>query len=193
MLAGHNPSRGHLLPVRPGARRLVLGFQTRQIVGGDSDETCDRDQTGWRWGQSAANPRLLRESLSTTEIQGTHPDLRPSQRVAGRFRIPRKAIKPVRNPDAMDPKSPVKIGYFPEEGETTWKIARVPGLVELASLGAAATTLLDEIRAHFDPHDPEMHTTDTIDYVLVLSGTADLELDDGAEFITRVSRGVTVR
>ena len=93
----------------------------------------------------------------------------------------------------MDPKSPVKIGYFPEEGETTWKIARVPGLVELASLGAAATTLLDEIRAHFDPHDPEMHTTDTIDYVLVLSGTADLELDDGAEFITRVSRGVTVR
>ena len=28
--------------------------------------------------------------------------------------------------------------------------------------------------------NPGMHTTDTIDYIVVLSGEADLELDDGA-------------
>ena len=32
----------------------------------------------------------------------------------------------------------------------------------------------------FDRDDPEMHTTDTIDYVIILGGAADLELDDGA-------------
>ena len=32
-----------------------------------------------------------------------------------------------------------------------------------------------------DPSDPGMHTTDTIDFEVVLEGTIVLELDDGAE------------
>ncbi len=32
-----------------------------------------------------------------------------------------------------------------------------------------------------DPSDPGMHTTDTIDFEVVLEGTVILELDDGAE------------
>ena len=32
-----------------------------------------------------------------------------------------------------------------------------------------------------DPSDPGMHTTDTIDFEVVLDGTVVLELDDGAE------------
>ena len=82
-------------------------------------------------------------------------------------------------PDATDAMAPAKIGYFPKEGETAWKIVSVPGLAARASMPAGAVSLPDEIRAHFDPKDPEMHTTDTIDYVFILSGTADLELDQG--------------
>lgn len=83
-------------------------------------------------------------------------------------------------PDPTDGKSPAAIGYFPKPGETGWKIVSVPGLDARAAPPAGRTmTLPDEIRAHFDPDDPEMHTTDTIDYVMILSGTADLELDDG--------------
>lgn len=31
-----------------------------------------------------------------------------------------------------------------------------------------------------DPSDPGMHTTDTVDFEVVLEGTVVLELDDGA-------------
>ena len=34
---------------------------------------------------------------------------------------------------------------------------------------------------YMDPTDPGMHATDTIDFEVVLEGTAVLELDDGAE------------
>ena len=34
---------------------------------------------------------------------------------------------------------------------------------------------------YMDPSDPGMHTTDTIDFEVVLEGTIVLELDDGAE------------
>ena len=36
-----------------------------------------------------------------------------------------------------------------------------------------------------DPCDPGMHTTDTIDFEVVLEGTITLELDDGAEVALR--------
>ena len=37
----------------------------------------------------------------------------------------------------------------------------------------------EEIARYFDADDPGMHTTDTIDYVYIVAGQADLELDDG--------------
>jgi len=86
---------------------------------------------------------------------------------------------PVGVPDPTDAKAPSPIGYFPKEGETAWKIVSVPGLAARAAMGDRAMTMPEELRAHFDAQDPEMHTTDTIDYVLILSGSADLELDFG--------------
>jgi mannose-6-phosphate isomerase-like protein (cupin superfamily) len=85
-----------------------------------------------------------------------------------------------RGAHAADPQAPAQIGYFPKDGETAWRIVSGPGLDARAAMGASAMSLPDEIRAHFDPNDPEMHTTDTIDYVFILSGTADLELDYGS-------------
>src|SRR5215469_4122300 len=39
--------------------------------------------------------------------------------------------------------------------------------------------------AHMEPDNPGMHTTDTIDFEVVLSGEVILELDDGAERVLR--------
>jgi mannose-6-phosphate isomerase-like protein (cupin superfamily) len=48
----------------------------------------------------------------------------------------------------------------------------------------AITKLNEELPGmmdHMEPDNPGMHTTDTVDLDLVLSGEMDLELDDGAE------------
>jgi len=82
-------------------------------------------------------------------------------------------------PDAHDPHAPAKIGYFPKEGESAFKIVSVPGLAARAAMAGRTFEMPEDLRRHFDPKDPEMHTTDTIDYVLILSGSADLELDHG--------------
>ncbi len=100
----------------------------------------------------------------------------------------------IQMPDPTDGNAPSKIGYFPKEGETAFKIVTVPGLAARAAMaGGQAISLPDEIRAHFDPKDPEMHTTDTIDYVLILSGAADLELDFGKKETVRAGDCVVQR
>ena len=44
---------------------------------------------------------------------------------------------------------------------------------------------LPGLLSYMDPSDPGMHTTDTIDFEVVLEGTVVLELDDGAEVTLR--------
>ena len=51
----------------------------------------------------------------------------------------------------------------------------------IALIALAGATAGTACAADFDPNDPEMHTTDTIDYVVIASGQADLELDDGCK------------
>lgn len=99
----------------------------------------------------------------------------------------------IQMPDPTDGNAPAKIGYFPKEGETAFKIVTVPGLAARAAMSGSAVSLPDEIRAHFDPRDPEMHTTDTIDYVLILAGSADLELDFGRKEAVRAGDCVVQR
>ncbi len=87
---------------------------------------------------------------------------------------------PIRVPDPTDATSPAAIGYFAAAGETTFKVVTVPPASERGA-GFDHSMMPPEIARHFDPDDPEMHTTDTIDYVVIASGAADLELDDGAK------------
>ena len=44
---------------------------------------------------------------------------------------------------------------------------------------------LPGLMAHMEPDEPGMHTTDTVDFEVVLSGQVVLELDDGAERVLR--------
>jgi mannose-6-phosphate isomerase-like protein (cupin superfamily) len=77
--------------------------------------------------------------------------------------------------------------YFPPIGGFRFGMFTLPpDSVAGSDIDAAAS--LDDLEAeapgllrYMDPSDPGMHTTDTIDFEVVLEGTVVLELDDGAE------------
>jgi mannose-6-phosphate isomerase-like protein (cupin superfamily) len=87
--------------------------------------------------------------------------------------------------------------YFPPPGGFRFSFSMVPpeGLEPPADLhpdeGAAEIErLLPGLLAHMEADDPGMHTTDTIDLEVIISGEVILELDDGAE--RRLRPGDTV-
>jgi mannose-6-phosphate isomerase-like protein (cupin superfamily) len=59
-----------------------------------------------------------------------------------------------------------------------------------AAAAAAVEAAMPGLLGHMEADDPGMHTTDTIDLEVILSGEAILELDDGAE--CRLGPGDTV-
>jgi mannose-6-phosphate isomerase-like protein (cupin superfamily) len=78
--------------------------------------------------------------------------------------------------------------YFPPVGGFRFAILTFPPLSAMEDLdidGEAAIADAEEklpgMLGYMDPTDPGMHTTDTIDFEVVLEGTVVLELDDGAE------------
>jgi mannose-6-phosphate isomerase-like protein (cupin superfamily) len=63
--------------------------------------------------------------------------------------------------------------FFPGPGDTRFRIVRLsPGYLDRAGEGAATVPELEA-------DAPGMHTTDSIDFVVILSGRVVLELDDG--------------
>lgn len=90
----------------------------------------------------------------------------------------------IRVPDDADPEAPSTVGYFPLPCETSFKVVTVPPRLEEAPQVDVPADILERF---FDADDPGMHTTDTIDYVYIASGQADLELDEGRK--ERVSAG----
>jgi hypothetical protein len=89
-------------------------------------------------------------------------------------------------PAAAEDRTPSAASMVALPGETQLKVVRFPPDAVFADPGfdpeAAAT---EQARAQpglaelFEPDEPGMHTTDTIDYALVLDGEIALELDAG--------------
>lgn len=82
--------------------------------------------------------------------------------------------------------------YFPPVGGYRFGLFTVPPATASAAgeldLEAALTEVeakLPGLVAHMEPDNPGMHTTDTIDFEVVLSGEVFLELDNGAETVLR--------
>ena len=89
-------------------------------------------------------------------------------------------------PDEGSP--PEQPTYFPPVGGFRFGLFTLPpqGTAPSADLdvGAALSEMEEKLPgmlSHMEPEDPGMHTTDTIDFEVVLSGEVVLELDDGAE------------
>jgi mannose-6-phosphate isomerase-like protein (cupin superfamily) len=76
--------------------------------------------------------------------------------------------------------------YFPPVGGFRFGMFTVPPHPEQPDVDAATAVAdleakLPGLLRYLEPADPGMHTTDTIDFEVVLDGTVVLELDDGAE------------
>lgn len=82
--------------------------------------------------------------------------------------------------------------YFPAVGGYRFGLVTIPpaGTQAPADLDFAAALgqverELPGMLSHMEPDDPGMHTTDTIDFEVILAGELVLELDDGVEKVLR--------
>jgi hypothetical protein len=86
--------------------------------------------------------------------------------------------------DGAPPAQPM---YFPPVGGFRFGMFTLPPegaprpAVDGADPFAEFEAKLPGLLAYMEPDDPGMHTTDTIDFEVILSGSCVLELDDGAE------------
>jgi len=87
--------------------------------------------------------------------------------------------------DGAEPSGPT---YFPAVGGFRFGFfslppagTRTPDDVDLNQAVAEVEAALPGMLSHMEPDEPGMHTTDTIDFEVVVSGEVVLELDDGVE------------
>ena len=80
-------------------------------------------------------------------------------------------------PAYFPPASGYRFGFFtvPPAG------VDLPADLDFEAALAEMETKLPGMAGHMEPDEPGMHTTDTVDFEVVLSGEVWLELDDGAE------------
>ena len=78
--------------------------------------------------------------------------------------------------------------FVPGEGGTRFHITVFPPAGEPLPRGVEPEAVLDEMRTNLpglaqsmEPEHPGMHTTDTVDYDIIMSGELWCELDDGKE------------
>ena len=96
-------------------------------------------------------------------------------------------------PTYPDSGSPLPhVTYFPPVGGFRFGLftlppagAAAPTAVDAGSAAAELEEKLPGMAAVMEPDDPGMHTTDTVDFEVVLSGEVILELDDGDERLLR--------
>jgi mannose-6-phosphate isomerase-like protein (cupin superfamily) len=88
---------------------------------------------------------------------------------------------PTAEPSYFPPVGGYRFGFFTIPPGT----APAPADLDLQAALAETEEKLPGLLAYMEPDSPGMHTTDTIDFEVVLSGEVILELDDGAETVLR--------
>jgi mannose-6-phosphate isomerase-like protein (cupin superfamily) len=80
-------------------------------------------------------------------------------------------------PAYFPPATGYRFGFFtvPPDG------ADLPADLDIGAALAEMEAQLPGMAAYMEPYNPGMHTTDTVDFEVVLSGEVICELDDGAE------------
>ena len=117
---------------------------------------------------------------SDSEVDGYRPTLMPT----AEYHLLWGGDETPHFPD--DGSRPDHRTFFPPIGGFRFGIFTVlPGAEQPSEADEAALAdveaKLPGLLGYLDPSDPGMHTTDTIDFEVVLEGTVVLELDDGAE------------
>lgn len=76
-----------------------------------------------------------------------------------------------------DPADTDRVSVIPSAGHVSWRVITIQPDTDAGTVAPEAAHLIDQGDS-FDGDTP-WHTTDTIDFGVVLSGKIDLELDDG--------------
>lgn len=91
--------------------------------------------------------------------------------------------------DGTSPPHPL---YFPPESGFRFGFFTIPPDARRAAaqidVASAVAEMREKLPGLFDvlePKHPRMHTTDTVDFAVILSGEVYLELDDGAEVLLK--------
>jgi hypothetical protein len=82
---------------------------------------------------------------------------------------------------------PGATGFFPDVGGVRVCVVRLLPAEQAAQIGGDVDAVAAGLAASMDSADSGMHTTDTTDFVYVLSGAVELEVDDRS--VTTLSAG----
>src|SRR5215472_12701962 len=88
---------------------------------------------------------------------------------------------PPPQPTYFPPVGGYRFGLFTVPPMSASATASVPAELDIEAALTEVEQKLPGLVAHMEPDNPGMHTTDTIDFEVVLSGEVILELDDGVE------------
>lgn len=84
-------------------------------------------------------------------------------------------------PNYFPPKHGFRFGFFTIPPDTVTNLTEVATPVAFAEIQQKLPGMLEVL----EPDHPGMHTTDTVDFDVVVSGEVYLELDDGAEVLLK--------
>ncbi len=88
---------------------------------------------------------------------------------------------PPSQPRYFPPKHGFRFAFFTIPPDATTRVDRVNMAAALEEIQQKLPGLMDVL----EPDHPGMHTTDTVDFDVVVSGEVVLELDDGAEVLLK--------
>lgn len=134
-------------------KRVVTGFDDKgtSIFVSQDEPATTYENTGIKW----------------TEIWSSYPD----------------DLLPI-DPPSGPKREAVNDSVFPSTGKTIFRVLEFsPNLIDPSTLNetelAELNSALPGLASHVEPDNPGMHTTDSIDYGVILSGKIKMELDDG--------------
>ena len=131
----------------------------------------------------------IRDGKSIILSDGAPPNAHRYQCLSGFMTSVCWATAPVPAlPQGGEEAAPVRMRIPPRPGETRLMIVQFPPDATMSgpafdpvAAGREQALHLPGLAERFESENPGMHTTDTVDYDIVLDGEIWLELDDGAE------------
>jgi mannose-6-phosphate isomerase-like protein (cupin superfamily) len=127
--------------------------------------------------------------VSDSKVAGYQPALMPG----AEFHSLWASDGPITYPN--DGSQPTSFGYFPTPGGHRFGFFTLPPAavaetpldpsLDLNAALADVEAHLPGLLGHMEPDNPGMHTTDTTDFEVVISGEVCLELDDGSEVLLK--------
>jgi Cupin domain len=134
-------------------------------------------------GQGGKGRLRLRRRSRAANSRAANNGSPPGHRVLAPLGCGYSAALPKRGAEPTQPTCFPPVGGF-RFGIVTVPPGAAPGASDAAAL-AELEAKLPGLLGHMEPDEPGMHTTDTIDFEVMLSGELVLELDDGAEVTLR--------